>query len=97
MLDENKTKKQLLDELTVLRQRVTDLERTEAERQRFEFALGKRGKKLRCFNGICRIIESPGISLDELYQEVVNILPTGWQYPSVTCSQITINEKRFEL
>ncbi len=63
------------------------------ERKRMEHDLGERMKELQCLYGIARIAERPEISLDELYQEVVNLLPSSWQYPEVTCARIAINGK----
>jgi len=48
MKTEDKTREQLLDELAALRQRVAELEISEAERKRLEHALGKRVKELKC-------------------------------------------------
>ena len=39
MRDEDKTKEKLIDELTQLRQRITELEASESERRRAEEAL----------------------------------------------------------
>ena len=39
MKDENKTKKQLIDELVGLRQRITNLEKSETECKRMEVAV----------------------------------------------------------
>ena len=97
MRTEDKTREQLLDELAALRQRVAKLKTSEAERKRLEHALGKRMKELKCLYDISHIAEKPGITLDQLYQEVVNLLPASWQYPEITCAQITINGKKFEV
>lgn len=97
MKTEDKTREQLLDELSALRQRVAELETSEAEWKRLEHALGKRVKELKCLYSISHIAEKPGITLDQLYQEMVKILPASWQYPEITCAQITINGKKFEV
>ena len=68
----------------------------EEERKRLERDLGERVKELQCLYGIASIAEISGITLDELYQEVVNILPPGWQYPEITCANITIYGKEFK-
>ncbi len=66
------------------------------ERKQIEHDLVERMKELQVFYGVTRIAEKPGITLDELSQEVVNILPASWQYPEVTCARIAINGKEFE-
>ncbi|GAI58273.1 unnamed protein product, partial [marine sediment metagenome] len=51
---------------------------------------------LQAFYGIAEIAERADITLDEVYQEVVNLLPSSWQYPEITYARITINGKKFE-
>ena len=98
--DEQKTKEQLLNELVALRQRTAEWGISERERKRAEYNLSKRVKELNCLYGIANITErvgiTLGITLDELYQEVVNLLPDAWQYPEITCARITINNKEFK-
>ncbi|GAI61441.1 unnamed protein product [marine sediment metagenome] len=67
----------------------------EEERKRLEHNLNERVKELQCLYGIASIAERPGITLDELYQEVANLLPVSWQYPEITCGRITIGDKVF--
>ena len=98
--DEQKTKEQLLNELVALRQRTAEWGISERGRKRAEYNLSKRVKELNCLYGIANIAErvgiTLGITLDELYQEVVNLLPDAWQYPEITCARITINNKEFK-
>jgi len=60
-----------------------------------EHDLQERIKELQCLYGIAEVAERPEIRLDELYQEVVNLLPSSWQYPEITCARITIDNKKF--
>gem|GEM_PF-1040852 len=57
--------------------------------------LAERVKELRCLYGIAAIAEKPGITLDELYQEVANLLPSSWRYPEICCARITTEDKEF--
>jgi len=66
------------------------------ERKRMENDLKERIKELVCLYGIAYIAERPGIALDELCQEMVNLLPAGWQYPEITCARITLGDKEFK-
>jgi len=65
------------------------------ERKRMEHDLREHAKKLQCLYDIAYIVERPVITLDELCQEVVNLLPAGWQYPEITCARITLGDKEF--
>jgi CheY-like chemotaxis protein len=59
-------------------------------------ALEERVKELNCFYGISRVLEKPDISLDEIMQGVVDLIPPSWQYPEITCSRIRIANKEFK-
>ena len=79
-----------------LEDKVAQLEAEIAQRKRTEHTLNERVKELQCLYGIANITEKPEITLDELYQEIANLLPVGWQYPEITCAKITINGKEFK-
>jgi len=66
------------------------------ERKMAEHKLKERVKELNCLYGIAKIAQRPRITLDELYQEVINLLPKSWQYPEITCARIIINGKEFK-
>jgi len=96
MIDDNKTKEQLINELTMLHHRVAELEASESKLKQVEHDLGERVKELKCLYGITSILDRPDITLDELYQEVVNLLPPSWQYPEVTCARMIVGEKEYK-
>jgi len=75
---------------------VTAVSRDITERKRMENDINERIKELNCLYGISEIAERPDITLDEVCQEVVNLLPASWQYPEITCARITINGRKFE-
>ncbi len=66
------------------------------ERKRAEDALDERVKELQCLYDIAEIAQRPGISLDKLYREVVNVIPQGWQYSEITCARVIINNRHFK-
>jgi len=108
--DERKTKVQLIDELTEMRQQIVELEARakqiypvmdESTREfiaisnQLKHNLAECVKELRCLYGIAAIAEKSEIALDELYQEVANLLPSSWQYPEICCARITTEDKEF--
>ena len=50
--------------------------------------LGERVKELGCLYGLSRIVEKPNISLDGIFQEMMNLIPSAWHYPEVTRARI---------
>lgn len=61
---------------------------TETDPWRVETALRERIKELNCLYGIAQLCERHMDSLEEFLQELVNFLPSSWQYPEVTCARI---------
>jgi hypothetical protein len=96
MNDEYKTKEQLMTELTALRQRVAELEIVELKYFQLKANLHERAKELTCIYDVVRIIDNPNITLHEIYQQVVNVLPMGWQYREITHAKIVIGDKEFK-
>ncbi len=48
-----------------------------------------------CLYSISNLLETPGISLDDIIRGTLKILPAAWQYPEVTCGRITLNNHVF--
>ena len=54
-------------------------------------ALAERVKELTCLYGIAQIAGEPGISLEQVVQRIVELLPPAWQYPEIACARITLD------
>jgi len=94
MKDEKKTKKQLINELVELRQRITELEALEAERKWAEWALGERVKELTCLYAVNRNMQE-GLPIDELCRGVIEHLVPAMQFPEITVPVIELEDSRF--
>lgn len=57
--------------------------------------LTERVKELNCLYGISRIVEADNISLEEILNEAVKIIPPAWQYPEITCARIRLKRHYF--
>jgi len=64
----------------------------EATRERTK-ELDERVKELNCLYGISNLVEKPDISLEEIFQGVVDLIPPSWQYPEITCSRMLLEDK----
>ncbi len=58
--------------------------------------LKERLKELNCFYSISSIVETPDITLEEILQKVVIILPRAWQYPEIACAKIVFNNLEYK-
>jgi len=103
MNDEKKTREQLLEELKSLRDRLTEVEAIEAEHRRLERELGNRTreleervKELNCLYSISRLLERKDISLNEILQKIIDIVPLSLRCPENTCVRIVLDGKTIE-
>lgn len=58
-------------------------------------ALLERVKELNCLYGFSRMQETRGVSVDEILQGLVELIPPAWQYPEVTCARVKVRNKQF--
>lgn len=50
--------------------------------------LGERVKELSCLYELSKLFEKPNISLDGIFQEMMNLIPPAWQYPEITRAKL---------
>jgi len=81
---------------------IDELNKEIAERKEVEKALkkrthdlGERVKDLNCLYSISNLIEQPGISLEEMLQGTVELIPPAWQYPEITSSRIILESQEY--
>lgn len=58
--------------------------------------LGKRTKKLSHLYRISDWVTRENISEKDFLQELVNLIPSAWQYPEIACARIVFDEKEFK-
>ena len=67
----------------------------EALRERTE-ELDERVKELNCLYGISNLVEKTDISLEEIFQGIVDLIPSSWQYPEITCSRMLLEDEEYK-
>jgi len=63
--------------------------------QRAQAALHERVKELTCLHGIAQASAQPDVSLRDILQEIVQLLPPAWQYPEITSARITVDGRSY--
>jgi len=58
--------------------------------------LKERVKEFNCLFQLSQLLEKPDISLEDIIQKLVNILPNAWQYPEIVCARITFEGKEYK-
>lgn len=58
--------------------------------------MDKLKKELKCLYSITDIIEKSDSTSNEIYQEIADLLPQGWQYPELARARIKIRDMEFK-
>ena len=58
--------------------------------------LGERVKELNCLHSLSHLAERRDVTLEQIFQEVVELMPPAWDYPDITAARITFEGKRFK-
>ena len=63
--------------------------------QRAHAALRERVKELTCLYNLVQLAEKPGITLEDILQGTVELLPSAWQYPEITAGRIVLDGRSY--
>jgi two-component system nitrate/nitrite sensor histidine kinase NarX len=74
---------------------ITERKLVEKALQERTHDLGERVKELNCLYGIAALVEQPGISLPEILQGTVDLIPPAWQYPDITGACVILDGQEF--
>ncbi|MFC2003640.1 helix-turn-helix transcriptional regulator [Chloroflexota bacterium] len=96
MEDKEKTIKQLIRENKLLKRQLRELKIIGCEDKKVENDLQERIKELDCLYGLSKFASMFGISLEEVFQKTVCLIPPSWQYPDITCARIVFENKEFK-
>jgi PAS domain S-box-containing protein len=55
--------------------------------------LGERVKELNCLYSVSSLFVSPDLTLSDMLQRAVNLIPAGMQFPDITCARIKIENQ----
>ena len=58
-------------------------------------ALKERVKELNCLYGISELVENPDLSLEDILQKTVELIPSAWQYPEQTSARIILGDREY--
>lgn len=52
-------------------------------------------RELDCLHAVSRLVQPPDISIEEICQGVVDLIPAGLQFPEITCARIVLEHQEF--
>lgn len=73
---------------------LTDIRKSEEQRNLMLHHLMEREKELRCAYGVAELIHSSG-TLEQLFEDVAELIPSGWHYPDKICTRICFEGKEY--
>jgi len=71
-----------------------NIKRTE-ELSSINKTLDEQVKKLNCLYNIAHLVENPLLTLEEIFQGSLDLIPKSWQYPEITCARIKVEDLEF--
>ncbi len=86
---------EIIEHLATLYAVAVQRKRAEEAIQQRTHDLGERVKELNCLYGLSRLTEKHGVSLEEIFQGTVDLIPSSLQYPDATCARIIFEEREF--
>ncbi len=75
---------------------ITESKQLEQEKEILTYSLNERVKELTCLYTIASIFETTDISLDKMFNQVVNSIPPGWQYSDICCARIVLYKNEYQ-
>jgi len=70
---------------------ITKQKNNEDRLKEISFKLQERVKELNCLYSISKIVETKNFTTGILLQHIVDIIPPSFQYPDITCVEVSIN------
>jgi signal transduction histidine kinase/CheY-like chemotaxis protein len=68
----------------------------EEKLRKLTWKLSIKVKVMKCLRAISELFQNPRLTETEIYQGVVDLVPSGWRYPEITCVRIVLNGKIFQ-
>lgn len=96
MRDKNETKKRPEDESTELRLQTVDAKEVRYGQKHPGGSLDEFTKVLKHIHETAKLVDRNSIPLDQAYQQIVNLLPSGCRYSDIACARIAIDGKEFK-
>jgi PAS domain S-box-containing protein len=66
---------------------ITSRKQAQEERENLLHDMGERVKELTCVYSVAKSIQQCD-TLENIFQDVVKIIPPGWHYPEITCARV---------
>lgn len=83
-------------ELVGIAQDITERKRAEEALRKRTHDLGERVKELNCLYSISDLVAKPDISLEDIFQGTIALIPPALRYSEITCARIIVEGKEYK-
>jgi PAS domain S-box-containing protein len=81
--------------LSIFYRDISERKKTAEEKEKIHYLLNERVKELTTLYRVGQILQTKERPVDSLLQEIVSILPGGWQYSEICAARIILGESEF--
>ncbi|MGD9044509.1 MAG: ATP-binding protein [Desulfobacterales bacterium] len=74
---------------------IKERKKVEKELQKSMNDVSERIKELNCLFEISRLVERRRLTLNEILQGIVELIPPAWRYPDIACARIILEDREF--
>ena len=80
----------------VISRNITEHKNAEQKLKESEHNLGERVKELTYLYELTKLVENPVISLEDILNGSLNLIPPAWQFPDITTARITYDGREYK-
>lgn len=81
--------------LSAMRREMAQREKAEKARSETLHDMNERVKELRTLYRVSNILQDETSSIEKLFTEIAELLPSGWQYPEITAAKVFLGDAEF--
>jgi PAS domain-containing protein len=82
--------------LIALQREIRKREDAEKIKDKTLYDLGERVKEMKTLYAVSRILQIEYITIEELYLQIAEVIPPGWQYPEITSALVSVGGTTFK-
>jgi len=75
---------------------ISERKKIEGEKEELLQSVQERVKELSCLFGLSKLVEEPGVTLEEIFQGTIELVPPSWRYPEITCTRLTVGDEDYQ-
>ena len=87
---------ELMSVVDALQDEMAERKQTQEALRKANYDLNERIKEINCLYSISYYIDKQYLLLEEKLKNIVDLIPSGWQYPEKTCARIVLEGKEYK-